>query len=219
MRSLILVLSSAALLCGGCGRNYRDTTLYQLSGKQKPIVAVLPVIDNTPKNDLRWDLSRELTDEIRKRVYDSKKIYLLREGGNLEIARLLSTPNPQAISPVAIESLGAAEFAVVAEIIEQEEERFGVGHRAVAHPIRSEVGAVLSLALRVRVIDMRHEIPKVILQEVVNHDFVISRAYMSCDYSRMPWGTEAFTHTPMGMAHNHLVREIVARIEAYIEAS
>ena len=91
MKSLILSLGIVTLLCGGCARNYRDTTLYQLSGRQKPIVAVLPVIDNASENNLKWDLSRELTDEIRKKVYDSKKIYLLRDGGNSEIAYLLST--------------------------------------------------------------------------------------------------------------------------------
>lgn len=73
MRSLILSLGIVALLCGGCARNYRDTTLYQLSGRQKPIVAVLPVIDNTSANNLRWDLSRELTDEIRKESIRFKK--------------------------------------------------------------------------------------------------------------------------------------------------
>jgi hypothetical protein len=219
MRGLILSLGMAALLCGGCTRNYRDTTLYQLSGRQKPIVAVLPVIDNTSENNLRWDLSRELTDEIRKRVYDSKKIYLLRDGGNLEIAKQLSTPNPQAISTTAIANLGAAEFAVVAEIIEQDEEPYGINRASLDHPVRAEVGSVLSLALRVRVIDVRHEEPKVVLQEVLDHDYVIARAYMNCDYAKMPWGTEAYTRTPMGMAHSRLIRELVSRVEAYIEAA
>ena len=90
---------------------------------------------------------------------------------------------------------------------------------SVDHPTRSEVGSVLSLALRVRVIDVRHETPKVILQEVLDQDYVVSRAYMNCDYSKKPWGTEAFNYTPMGMAHNRLVRELVSRIEAYIGAA
>jgi hypothetical protein len=217
MRALILSLGLISLFCGGCMRRCGDMTLYQQSGRQKPIVAVLPVIDNTSKNDLKWDLSREMTDEIRKRVFESKRIYLLREGGNLEIAKLLSTPNPQAISKATATSLGATEFAVVAEIIEQEEEKYQVVS-LLDMSKSTDAGSVLSLALRVRVIDVRQEKPKVILQEVLDNDYVISRAYMNCDYSKYPWGTEAFAHTPMGMAHNRLIRTLVSRIEAYIEA-
>jgi hypothetical protein len=180
-------------------------------------VAVLPVINNNENPDLTWDISTELTDEIRNRIYDSKKIYLLREGGNREMAQLLSTPNIKAISKNVTESLGAAQFVVVSEIIEQDEEKYGLGPGD--HPFRSEVGAILSLALRVRVIDLRNEKPKVILQEILDNDFVISRAYMNCDYKKMPWGTEAFTRTPMGIAHNRLIRTLVSRIESYIEAA
>lgn len=219
MRRIFLFLGAAALLCGGCARQYRDTTLYQYSGRQKPIVAVLPVINYIDDTDLKWDLSKELTDEIRKRVYDSKRIYLLRDGGTMEIAQALSTPNPLAIPDSVLANLGAAEFAVVAEIIEQEEKPYGLSRASADDPVRSEVGAVLTLALRVRVVDVRHEKPKIILQEVLDHDFVIARAYLKCDYEKMPWGTEAYSRTPMGMAHARLVRDMVARVEAYIDAA
>lgn len=212
-----LTLALATLICSGCARHYSDSTLYQLSGRQKPIVAVLPVIDHTSENDLTWDLSREFTDEIRKRVYDSKRIYLLREGGSFEIAQLLSTPNPQAIASSAIDDLGAAQFAVITEILEQQEAPFSVTKNS--KPLRSEAGAILSLGLRVRVIDLRHETPRIVLQEVLEDDFVVARAYMQSDYAKTPWGSEAFTRTPMGMAHSRLVRELVSRVEAYIEAA
>lgn len=210
MRGLILALAAAVLVCAGCTRNYGDTSLYQISGRQKPVVAVLPVINQTSVTDIPWDLSRELTDEIRKRVYDSKRIYLLREGSSLDVAQLLSVPNPMAISRTAAESLGAAEYAVVTEIVAQEEKTYRG---------RSESGAVLSHGLRVRVLDLRKGTPKVILQEILDKDYVVARAYMNCDYSKMAWGTDAYNHTPMGMAHNRLVRELVGRVESYIEAS
>ena len=219
MRGLILSLGMATLLLAGCARHCGDTTLYQLSGRQKPIVAVLPVIDQTSGCNLTWDLSREFTDEIRNRVYDSKRIYLLRDGSSLEIAKQLSTPNPREIAPEAIHSLGAAEYALVAEIIKQDGLSSGSKHQSSAQLSRPEIGSILTLGLRVRVIDMRHETPKIILQEVLDQDFMVATAYMHCDYSKMPWGTEAFTRTPMGIAHNRLVRELVARVEAYIEAA
>lgn len=219
MRGLFLFLGAAALLCGGCARQYRDTALYQLSGRQKPIVAVLPIINHVENQDLKWDLSKELTDEIRKRVSDSKRVYLLREGGSLEFAKELSTPNPTAIPESAITNLGAAEFAVVAELIEQDEVPYSHAKGAQDDSLCSDAGAILSMALRVRVIDLRRETPKLVLQEVLDHDFVIARAYMQSDYSKTPWGTEAYSRTPMGMAHARIIRELVSRIEAYIEAS
>lgn len=210
MRGLILSLGIAAFLCGGCSRHYGDTTLYQISGRQKPIVAVLPVIVPSSENNTTWDLSREFTDEIRKRVYDSKKIYLLREGATLEIAHLLSTPNPQAIAPSIAKSLGDAEFVVVTEII----------HHDQISPVspRPEAEAIVSLDVRLRVVDVRGETPQIILQELLNQNFMVGKAYAR-DYTKASWGTEIFNHTPMGMAHNRLLGEIVSRIEAYIEAA
>lgn len=218
MKKYFLILGIIPLLLTACGRNCYDTTLYHLSGRQKPIVAVLPVIDNTAQSSFRWELSDELTDELRKRVFESKNIYLLRDGGNREIAQLLSTPNPAKIPTSATHSLGAAQFAVIAEIIEQDEESYGIKGADLNHPIKSGVGSVISLALRVRVIDVREATPKVILQEILDQDYVVSRAYMNCDYERMPWGSEAFSRTPMGIAHTRLIKTLVSRIEAYIES-
>ena len=108
---------------------------------------------------------------------------------------------------------------MVAEIIEQDEEKYGVAPVTWEPIWTEEVGSVLSLALRVRVLDLRKETPKVILQEVLDSDYVIARAYMNCDYSKHPWGTASFAYTPMGIAHNRLIRTVVSRIEAYIEAA
>jgi hypothetical protein len=217
MRAFFLTLIMTSLICGGCSPRYSDCTLYQLSGRQKPIVAVLPVVDHTEQTELVWDLSREFTDEIRKRVYNSKRIYLLREGGNIETAKLLSTPNPQAIAKSSIDDLGSVQFVVVTELLEQKEAPFSMGKNA--KPIHSDAGMILSVGLRVRVIDVRRDTPKIILQEVLEDDFVVARAYMQNDYARTPWGSEAFSRTPMGMAHIRLVKELVSRVEAYIEAT
>ena len=210
MKRLILAIAAAALVCGGCVRPYGDTSLYQTSGRHKAVVAVLPVINQTSMTNIPWDLSQELTEEIRKKVYESKRIYLHREPTSLEVAQLLSVPNPQSISSRAAESLGDAEYAIVTEVIEQKEKAFKA---------RSELGAILTFALRVRVLDLRQSTPKVILQEVLDKDYVVAKPYMHCDYEKMGWGTEAFNYTPMGMAHSRLVRELVSRAEAYIEAS
>lgn len=209
MKKMMFYLGFIALVLSSCANSYRDTSLYQLSGRQKAIVSVLPVINHAGPNDLCWDLSREFTDEIRKRIYESPTLYLLREGGSIEVAKLLSTPNPNSISASVFESLGTAEYVVVSEIIKQEEQPYG---------LEKEVDSS-SIALRVRVLDIRNSTPKIILQEVLNQEFAVTQPCQNCDYEKVCWGTEAFRHTPMGMAHNRLVKELVTRTEAYIEAS
>ncbi|MCP5469958.1 MAG: hypothetical protein H7A36_05580 [Chlamydiales bacterium] len=208
------VWMALALLCAGCANNYSDTGLYEKTGQMKPIVVVMPVINRVGNLHLLWDVSRELTDEIRKRVFDSSRLYLLREGGTLDIAKTLACPNPREISPAALRNFGASEFLVVTELIDQEQKPYGLHTQK-----NEETGAVLSVKMRVRVIDRRHPEPRVILQEVLECDHIVARAYLNTDYSKMPWGTEQFHNTPMGLAHSRVLRDLVSHIEGYIVAA
>lgn len=211
MGRFIVYFGILASLCASCAPCCRDTTLFKSSGRQKAIVAVLPVIDHTEGATLTWDLSREFTDEIRKRVYDSSNLYLLRDHGTREIAEKLNTPNPAMISSALVQDLGAAEFVVVSEMLEQNEIPSGA--------TRNETGCVLNLAMRIRVLDIRHDNPKVILQEVISHEQFIPRVFLTGDYAKAQWGTDAFNRTPLGIAHHKLVKEAVSRVESYIEAA
>lgn len=217
MKTLVF-LAAVSLVCGGCASHYRDATLYHSSGSAKPIVAVLPVIDSTSGNRAHWDLSEELTERIKSRIFDSSKLYLLKDKGDVEIAHLLNVPDPQAIPETVGNSLGAAEFAIVTELLEQNEE-------VIAHPratnertYLNEIAGKMHLAMRIRVVDLRKDKPRVILQEVVMENYDISRPYLNVDYKKSPWGEEAFERTPMGMAHSKIIREVVAHAEGYIGA-
>lgn len=216
MARLLMLFAACAALATGCIGQNRDTTLYHRSGRAKPIVAVLPMIDSSGKQLVNWDVSREMTEEIRKRVFTSSNLYLLREGGSLELAKQLNVASPAEIDRQPIDQLGPAEFVVVTELIDQKAEPYGIkGDK----PHLEEIGAVMAMAMRVRVLDLRGEKPKIILQEVLNHEQNVSRTYLNCDYKRASWGTEAFERTPIGMVHNKIARELVARVEGYIGAS
>lgn len=216
MKKIAFLLLSIAFVATGCMR-CTDSTLYQSSGRQKPIVAVLPVIDSTHDRQLSWELSEEFTKEIKDRIYNSSKLYLLKDCGTETIARALNAPNPSALPRSATEKLGAAEFVIVSEILQQDEDMYGFAKPD--HPFLGQVGGMLRLALRLRVLDIRGSEPKVILQEVLDCDHVIARCYLHSDYQRHSWGTEAFLNTPMGIAHNKIVRELVAHAEGYIGAA
>lgn len=219
MARFFIFLAACAALCVGCVGQNRDTTLYHRSGRAKPIVAVLPVIDNTAEKLVSWDVSNEITEEIRKRIFTSPKLYLLREGGSLDLAEQLNMANPAELAKQTEQKLGAAEFIVVAELIDQNEKPFGVPGASSEKPHLEEVGSVISMAMRVRVLDVRGEHPRIILQEVLSHEQIVSRAYLNCDYGKSCWGTEAYERTPLGIVHNKMVRELVARVEGYVGAS
>lgn len=72
--------------------------------------------------------------------------------------------------------------------------------------------------MRVRILDVRGSEPKIILQEVIDHDHVIPHFYVGCDYEKMPWGTAAFEQTPMGVAHAKIIKELISHVEGYIGA-
>ena len=213
MRRLAVVMLTT-LLCVGCANTCCDTSLYEKTGQMKPIVVVLPVIDRTAKVELPWNLAQEMTEEIRKRVYDSSRVYLLREGGTLEIAKTLSCPNPHKISPVALKDFGASEFLVIVEVVDQQLTPYGLSTQRA-----EETGAVLSVKMRVRVIDRRNPEPRVVLQELLEYDHIVARPYLNTDYQKTQWGMDQFHNTPMGLAHSKIVRELVSHIEGYIVAA
>ena len=213
MRRLALALTTA-LFCVGCCNTCSDTGLYEKTGQMKPIVAVLPVVDRTAGSGLPWDFAAEMTDEIRKRIYDSPRLYLLREGGTAEIALSLSCSNPYDIQPLALKDMGASEFLIVTEIVDQKQTPYGF-HTAKTE----ETGAVLSVKMRVRVIDRRNPEPKVLLQELIECDHIVARPYLNTDYQKTQWGMDQFHNTPMGLAHSKIVRELVSHVEGYIVAA
>ncbi len=213
MRRLAAFMATA-LLCVGCSKTCCDTGLYEKTGQMKPIVVVLPVLDRTGGVELPWSLASEMTDEIRKRVFDSSRLYLLREGGTSEMAMTLSCPNPYDIPAAALRDLGASEFLVVAEVVDQQQNSYGLQTQKA-----EETGAVLSVKMRVRVIDRRSPEPKVVLQELLELDHVVARPYLNADYKKTQWGSEQFHNTPMGIAHSKIVRELVSHVEGYIVAA
>lgn len=200
-----------ALMCVMAVGYSSDSTLYQRNGHSKPIIAVMPVIDHSETKGLNWELSHEFTTEILSRIFDSHKLYLLREESSFELAVRLNTVNPMHLPMKLPERYGSAEYVLVTEVIE--------------HCCTPELGCITqekigsaSLALRVRVIHMRHDHPEVILQEIVSHDQAIARPYLMCDYKKNAWGTKAFEHTPLGQMHRKAISEVVARVENYVGA-
>lgn len=195
-------------------RHFRDTALYHPSGRAKPLVAVLPVINSVGSGDVGWDLSQEMTEEIRKKVSDSSRIFLFKSQANLAQAIALNSADLGKLSTVESQNLSPAEFVVVTELIDQSQH--SKGYKNEKRTYLNEVGVKVTVAMRLRVIDLRGKEPRVVLQEVVTQTQDVGKGYLGVDYSKTPWGTVAFANTPLGMAHSKIVREIVSHVEGYI---
>lgn len=215
MLRILALFTLASTLIVGCRGPYRDTCLYQRTGGTKPIVALLPVLTSSEMeaiSDISWDISQELTEEIRRRFFDSSRLYLLEGTGNKQLAKELNNNNLKVLSDLRIENVGASQFVVVTELVNEKVTPYRVGANEIG-----DAGAQLELDLRLRVIDVREKSPKVVFQELLHHNHFIPRAYLHCDYEKAAWGTETYERTPLGMAHAQLAREVVSRVEIYIQ--
>lgn len=201
----LLLCALLALSSVGCVRNFKDTTLYTPSGKAKPIVAVLPVICSVEEKKLPWNLSEEFTNELTARITDSAKLYLLRDETTLDQATRLNDPDPKTLPQSVLSSLHDAEYVLVTELVDHTQKSVGA----------AKGSEKIELAMRVRVIDLTGRTPKVILQEIVECDHDVAGAYAQCDYKRNRYGSPNFRNTPMGIAHNKLVKAVVSHIEGY----
>jgi len=174
------------------------------------------MIDSTNSPTTLWDVSEEFTSEIQKSVYNSSSLYLLRQPLSENNAHALNMVDVKKIQAEAMQPLEGAEFVIVTELLNQSESSYNTAERQVP---MSEVSGLFSIAMRVRILDIRGNEPKVVLQEVIDHDHIIPHHYAGCDYEQMSWGTAAFEQTPMGIAHAKIIRELITHAEGYIGAA
>jgi len=173
---------------------------------------VLPVVDHSRDVGIPWSISHELTEEVCARIDGVKQIYLLRDVGTRQIAERLTAPNPSLIDQDAVAGLANTEFVVSTEVIEQTKKQRGA-------TVQDREATQVSLTLRVRILDIRGEHPRLLLQEVLEQEHMASHMDLEKEYALASWGTEAFSKTSMGQAHSRLVRKLCSRVQSYIEAA
>lgn len=205
MRYLSTLMLS--ILAVGCTRTSDFMTRYHEDGRAKPIVAVASMID-TASFEAPWSISEELTSMIVSQMGQSGKIYIVPK----EDENFAENPFAYDLSWMKRE-FPTQEFAVFLELVEHEI----VPASKVKKGLSSqEVSSNLNMAVRLRVIDVRGQTPKIVLQEIVRDTYFIPKTLLPTDYNTASWGTSEFAKTPMGVAHAGLVREIAARVSDYI---
>lgn len=204
------VVLGLALAAVGCYNNGSETALKQDSVQNKPIVAVVPIIDRS-NSDLTWNLSDELTHSVRERLFLRDNLYLISPEKINSVTKKFSESNdPFGLNTAWIKkAFPKNEFVVFMELVRHNEV-------ALSASSPKDSAAQLTMTIRVRVFDIRGEQPKVVLQELVQNVEQIPRQFTKLNFEQVPYGSDMFDISPLGMAHAQLTKELASRIEDYI---
>jgi hypothetical protein len=161
---------------------------------------------DTTSFDASWSLSEELTEGVMSLVANTGKIYV----HSRQESPFTDNPFGTDLSWMKRE-FHSEEFVAFLELVEHE----FAPVKTKNMPIQ-EASTNLNMAVRLRVVDLRHATPKIVLQEMVRDTYFIPKTLIPNDYAVDVWGTDAFRKSPMGVAHAQLVQDIASRIADYI---
>lgn len=205
MRYLSTLMLS--ILAVGCTRTSDFMTRYHEDGMAKPIAFIAPMID-TASFEAPWSISEELTSMIVSQVGQSGKIYVVSKDDET----FAENPFGQDLTWMKRE-FPDQEFAVFLELVEHD---LSPASKTKKDAPSQEVSNNLNMAVRLRVIDIRGQAPKIVLQEIVRDSYFIPKTLIPANYNVIMWGNPEFQKTPMGIAHSQIVREVATRVSDYI---
>lgn len=210
--ALLLLIAAA-----GCSHRVVQHVPYHHDGTPKAALALIPIVDSSDCT-LPWYVGCELTNALRYQLMSDGKFFLPSEA---DVDAQVQSGQARDFFSRDLgftRSFCNADYVVALELIEHailpyEREKVSACFPAQAHRCNS----MLQMKMRVRVIDVRCQCPRVILQEVFTSNAMIPKDCECLDYQRLCWGTQAFLSTPVGLAHKRLVRDLACRIQTVIE--
>jgi hypothetical protein len=215
MSRFMFSVSLLALIAGGCVDNQNNSQAYhQSAGQHKPIVSVVPIIDNT-NNDYPWNLSDELSSSIYYRLAQRDRVSINKVSQvRAKTKQIVDGQNPFGLDISWVKNVfHGDQFVVFLELVEHEE----IPKQSRKRPTDPQnCSADLNMNMRIRVLDLRENEPKVILQEFVRDSHFIPRPFTQANFFQVAWGDECFNISPLGLAHANFTKEIASRIEDYI---
>ncbi len=197
----------------GCHHPTNTQARYYDDGRIKPVVALIPIFDSS-NQQLEWNLSEELTQAIQNKLAQRDKIYLSdQQKVHATLKKIDRTHNPFSMNLNWMKkSFSGQDFVVFMELIEHDEVPL---YNQKTDDVQNSP-AELNLSLRLRILDLRYETPRIILQEIIHDKHYVPKQFTKANFHQEPWGKSSFSISPIGLAHGQLTKEVVARIEDYI---
>lgn len=216
-RQFFLLL--AAILFVSCQHKQPNTqvTKYHDDGRAKPVVTLVPVLDSS-NSEIPWNISEEFSANIKHRIANQGNIYLYEQK-----AQLSSEKNPFGSNNLSWvrPSFRPSEFVVFLELIEHESIPIANTIKDPSKISETRKDAVnLNISMRIRIMDIREETPKIVLQELIKDSYYLANNIIDrVDYNFTQWGSEEYNITPMGIAHSQFAKHVIERINDYIMLS
>jgi hypothetical protein len=210
-----IIASAALVLCAGCEKEQHTSNQARFyeNGRAKPIVALVPVIDNS-QSDISWNLSDEFTSSVHYRLMQKDRLYLVDvEKVRATTKKLKEFHNPFDIDLSWIKkAFFENEFVIFMELFSHEEVPVS-SKEATSH---KDAPLELMMKMRVRVIDLQGEEPKIALQEIISNSHYIPKQFNRDHFTQVEWGNENYNISPLGVAHAQMAKEIASHLEDYI---
>ncbi len=205
---------AAIILLTSCQHDSAENTVSSRSQSTKPHLAIAPLIDNT-KQSIAWSLSDEITYSLFYKLDQKDKFHIEDPQKTLSVTRKLQSSNDPFSDDLkwVKRSFSKNDFVVFLEMLQHEE----VPNLYSSTDKPQDCSSQLKMAMRVVLVDVRSEQPKVILQEIVNDTHFIPKQFNQYNFHQASWGSEEFYISPLGMAHSQFLKEISSRIEDYIQ--
>jgi hypothetical protein len=218
MKYVWAVLVMAILFTGCAGRGTKVSAVHKHEQKHAAVTTVLPMASRMP-SPYPWDMREEFTTLLREQLGAAKNIKLASEAQANQGYEQVQSANLFGSDLSFVKQFAPSDFVVVTELIEHKTVPYEPYKIKPLYATTGQISDVLTILVRVRVIDMRQATPKVILQEIVPSNHQIARHTRDIDYSVLPWGTNAYRSTPVAIAHSRLARDVAERIKEYIAKS
>ena len=202
------------LLIVGCAKpaTGNDQVLFHDDGVAKPKLAVVKVIDSSA-HKLEWDLDSEFTEFLLEQLYSGSKFYLTGDFhmlGSNQLKNLELSPYSDDMQWL-LEMNSNSEFVLFTEIIDH---RMTIPVKTTYNPLTHI--KTLHVSLRICVLDIRKDSPKVVLQEIIKKEYPIPFNFGSYKDEGGAIAKNTFAVSPLGLAHKHILSEAAKQIEDYI---
>jgi hypothetical protein len=211
MKSLLLSTLFLAAVATSCNRGGPESAANSIQQIPQPIVAIVPIFDRTANSDVSWNLSDELTVGLNRKLAQKSKLYLADEKKMKLLARKFTSQNDPFSNDLSwvTRLYHGNEFVVFMELLEHREV-------PVSQTANLNSPADLNISLKVRVVDIRAEKPRIVLQEILHDVHHVARQFTKANFQQIAWGQENFHVTPVAIAHTKFIKELATRVEDYI---
>ncbi len=196
-----------AILCfslTGCHKQ-EDSSQAHLEQK-KARIAVAPVIDLS-KHRLSWNVASEITTNIYESLAQ-KNCYQLVAPSKLKKLSKNQDPFSSDLSWVK-QLFPEQEFVCFTTLLEHSEKP----SYAEEEVSISDSPTDLKISLQVRIIDLREETPKIVLDKTFEKIQHIPRQFSCFNFTQVAWGQPMYTFSPIGVVHAELTDDIIHQIE------